>query len=122
MTIPAWPTGVPYCPIMDSVQIAQTSEPPLRTEMNAGTTRARRKYSLRIARVGFSLRMTNAQLATWRTFHDTTLGDGSARFTMPILFAGASVTKTVQIVEPPSYSRLGGGFTRVNLSLHVESL
>lgn len=108
--------------MLGSVQVPQTADAPVRSEMNSGTTRARRKYSLRIAHMSFALRMSNAQVATFKAFHETTLGDGAARFTMPVLFAGASVTRTVQFTDPPSYEVLGGGLNKVGVSLLVEAL
>lgn len=122
MTIPAWPTDLPSCPIMDSLRINQTADGPIRTDMNAGTTRARRRVSLRIAQMSLSLRMTSAQVTTFKTFHEQTLGDGAARFTMPVLFVGGKVTRTVQFADQPSYQMLGGGRWRIDLSLRVEAL
>lgn len=122
MAIPSWPTDIPSCPLLDSVQVQQTAEAPIRTEMNAGTTRARRKFSLRVARVSFPIVMKNDEVVNFRLFHERTLGDGAARFTIPILFAGARVIRTAQFAEQPSYEPAGSGRTKVNISLRVESL
>jgi hypothetical protein len=122
MTIPAWPAGVPQTALRGSIEVPQTAEPPLRSDMNSGTTRQRRKYSLRIARYSMKIVMTSAQCATFRTFHETTLGDGAARFTMDLSFNGAIVNRTCQFVEPPRYSPLGPGNMEITLSLRVEAL
>lgn len=122
MPLPQWPADVPACPLLDTTQVQQTADAPIRTEMNAGTTRARRKFTLRIARMTFSLRMTNAQVVAFRTFHEETLSDGAARFQMPILFAGTRRVETAQFAEQPAYDSLGGKLTRVSISLRVENL
>jgi hypothetical protein len=117
----AWPTDLPFCPMLSTQQVADMPATTL-TEMNAGTTRARRKYSAPMSRMGFALRMTSAQAVAFRSFHESTLEDGALAFTMPIAFAGVLRTETVQFAEPPSYAALGPGQTRVTISLRVRSL
>lgn len=122
MTIPAWPVGLPYSPLVGTLQISRTAEAPVSSDMNSGTTRRRRKYSLRIAPMTFQIMLTNSQAATFKTFHETTLGDGAARFTLPIWFAGAFATKTAVFAEPPSYDHIPPDAVKVSLSLLVEAL
>lgn len=122
MAIPAWPSTVPSCPIDGTVQVTETAPAPLRTEMNAGTTRVRRKYTVRIARMSFMLSLTNAQAAALQTFHDVTLGDGAARFTVGLLWRAATVTRTCQFADSPSYTPMGPQRQKVSISLLIESL
>lgn len=121
MTLAAWPS-IEYRPLTGSLKIAKTVEGPISSEMNSGTTRRRRKYSLRVAPVSFVLQLSNAEAAALKTFHEVTLGDGAARFTMPIYFAGAYVTKTCAFADPPSYEHPAFNLVNVSLSLLVESI
>lgn len=121
MTLPVWPAGVPVRPIEGSFQVAETAPAPLTTDMNAGTTRSRRKYTLRVAKLGFSLFLTNAEAALLQTFHETTLGDGAARFTLSLPWRGAFVTRVAKFAAPPSYLPAGGR-QKIGVALLVEAL
>ena len=122
MTLPVWPSAVPCNHIDGSMQVGATTGAPIASEMNAGTTRRRRKFTLRMAPVSFDLLVTNAQAATLQTFHETTLGDGSARFTLSFIWRGALVTRTAVFTAPPAWRPAGPGKQRVALSFHVEAL
>lgn len=122
MALPAWPDSLPSSPLLGTLQIGRTVEPPLMSEMNSGTTRSRRKYSLRIAPVSMAVLMTNEQAAALKTFHETTLGDGAARFTMPMFFAGTVATRNVKFADPPGFDHMTQQHCKVMLSLLVEAL
>lgn len=122
MTLPAWPSTVPTGHVEGTFTVQATTAPPLSTDMNAGTTRRRRKFTLRIASVSFDLLLSNAQAADLQSFHETTLGDGAARFTMALIWRGASVTRTAAFAAPPAYRSVGPKMQRVSLSLLVEAL
>lgn len=122
MTIPAWPSTVPYNPTWGSYKIERTADEPLVTDMNSGTTRRRRKYSLRIAPVLMTIPMTDAQAVAFRLWHEATLMDGVSRFTMPVYFGGSYVTRTAVLAAPPSYDHVAPNYVNVSLSLLVENL
>lgn len=123
MALPAWPVAnIPSSPLVGTFQISRTTEAPIVSEMNSGTTRRRRKVSLRVAPISFELLMTNAQAAIFKEFHETTLGDGAARFTMPILFMGQYRTQDTVFAEPPTYEHITQTHVKVGVSLLVENL
>lgn len=121
MALPGWPTIVPYASQTDDLAISQFAEPPLATEMNAGTIRQRRKYTLRISEVTVALVMSRPQFQAFRTFH-AGLGDGAARFTMPVWNGTEYVTRTVQIKDQPNMSVHAYHRRLVHMTLRVESL
>jgi hypothetical protein len=121
MPLPAWP-AIPYSPQVGTYQVERTAEAPISTEMNAGTTRRRRKFTLRIASVSMTLLMTNEEAETFREFHEDTLSDGAARFTMPVHFAGVFRTQTVLFAEPPAYDHFIPGYVKVSFGLLVENI
>lgn len=122
MSLPMWPAGLPHGPLRGSFKVTQATQPSLRSEMNAGTTRNRRKTTLRISRASVVFVFTNEQLDAFRAFHEIELGEGAARFNMPIVFGGREIVRTVLIVDPPAYDPMTRGRTRVALSLAVEAL
>ncbi|WP_131193724.1 hypothetical protein [Lichenihabitans psoromatis] len=121
MAIPTWPTDVPYTPMTSGLTITQLANPLLSTDMNAGTTRQRRKYTLRIAEMKLVIRMTPAQFASFHAFHQA-IGDGAARFTMPVWNGSGYVTRTVQIKDQPDMSPLAFRARSVGFSLRIENL
>lgn len=99
MTAQPWPTGVPQCPILNSV-----SEVPDRNVAEfvpeAGPPSTRRRTSIPTEVVGVELAMTYAQYEIFRAFYQDTLKDGALTFTYkdPVE-AGASSPPTAQIFK-----------------------
>lgn len=68
-----WPTTLP-APCSDSYQLSPV-DPTIRTDMEAGTSRARRRTTARNDKVSVSWDMSDAQLAIFRTwFEDASTG------------------------------------------------
>jgi hypothetical protein len=122
MSLPDWPATVAYAVQQGSWKVQQRHNPNLRTEMNAGTTRRRRKYTLRVAKMTFDIVMNAAQRALFEEFYDDDLGDGAARFTMPVWDGDAYVTRTCTFNAPPQYSEYAHLTVRVSFDLMVEEL
>lgn len=123
--LPTWP-AINYKPQLGSFQQSQLANPGLRTEMNAGTTRQRRKFTMRIAVQKVVIWLKASELATFVTFYETTLGDGTARFTMPVWNGAAFVTRTVALnaTDGVSYAPVStvAQLTAVGMTLQVENL
>lgn len=117
-----WPAGLPYAAQMGSWRIAERHGPNVFSQMNAGTTRARRKFSLRVARMRFDIAFTASQLATFIDFYNDDLGDGAARFNMSVWDGGAYVTRVCKFAAAPEYSEYAHLMTKVTFDLLVESL
>lgn len=108
MTLPAWPSSVPHRPRRNEWRMPEAYRQPLATEMEGGNTRLRRRAGDNVAKLEFSLRLTEAEHSDFWTFVKTTLSGGTARFTMPVYLTTSSPsTKTVQFVQPPSSSMQG---------------
>lgn len=93
-----WPVGLPYQAQKDWA-LERIHLPALRSEMNAGTERVRRKYSVRLAVAQFSIWLTAAQCKTLQAFVEDTLNDGAKRFNMPVWNFNEYVTRTCQFLE-----------------------
>jgi hypothetical protein len=123
MTIPAWPNTLPTAALLDSYQIAQSGQPPLRTEMDGGNVRMRQRFTKRIGQVSFALVMTAAQVETLKAFVWDDLDQGSSKFTMSLRIGGSATTKTVALAEGTfAASQIGFDVWRVQLTLMVDDL
>ena len=124
MTIPVWPATVNYKPTRESWRCEQDSEAPLSSDMNAGTTRRRNKYTLRIAKMSFDIEGNATEQAAFWTFYRSTLGNGSARFTMTVWDGAQYVSRTVAFQKgtTPARRMLGFNIAAISLALEVESL
>jgi hypothetical protein len=124
MTLPVWPTTLPQQCVRGSWRVPEVHAPNSSTEMNAGTTRSRRRYTLAVSRVQFDLVMNSAQLATFWGFYFNTIGSGAARFTMPVWNGAAYVNKTCRIKSAtgPQLAEFAHLQSNISLELLVESL
>ena len=123
MAIPAWPNGLPYASAYAGFSVDQIANPVLRTEMNSGVGRQRRTSTARITTMKVSIEMTGAQAAVFDAFH-ASIGDGAARFTMPVWNGGAGyVFRAVQIDQGKvTKTQLGVDDQAVAFTLRVEAL
>lgn len=122
MARPAWPAAVNHAPLQGSWKIAQKAAQPLESDMNSGATRRRNKFTLRIALVSFVLVMRADEVAAFDAFWRDVLGNGAARFDMPVWDGAAFVTRACAFHSVPSYEQHGAFQQRVTLALKVESL
>lgn len=125
--MPSWPAGLPYDVLRDRYTVGAHSQGLLKSPMQAGKTRMRRQYTVRVATMPWGREFTRAELAVFRAFLFTTLADGAAEFTMPIWDepSGDYVTKTVQIRDGAAgvaEAPFADGKTLVSFSLDVWDL
>jgi len=121
MTIPAWPS-VNYAPLAGSWSCADINGP-LKSDMNAGATRQRNKYTLQISVVQFDVVMTAAEVAAFRAWYQTTLGNGAARFSMQVWNGSAYVSRSCAFHDVPKYQQLGmAAAQKVTFQVKVEGL
>lgn len=99
-----WPTSLP-----DNFLASAYSESPpdntIRTKMDVGPPKMRRRGTAAARPIRGTLLMTDAQLATFDTFYDSTLDSGADRFDWTHPRSGSSVE--FRFVSPPSYSARG---------------
>lgn len=95
-----------------------TQTPPdvtLRTEMDAGPAKARRRFTATTAPLTGSLTLTSAQMADLLTFYAQVGGFTSFDSADP--YTGAYQKQ--RFVKPPSFKQLGGGNWQVMLNLEI---
>lgn len=123
MTLPAWPSTVPAT-ARDGWHMPSMYVAPSATEMEGGNQRLRSKPGSNVAIIEYPL--VPLSLTEWgylNTFIRTTLGNGASRFTMSLIIAGASVSKTVQLNEGKSpVVRQQDGLMHVTMQLRVYGL
>jgi len=80
MTIAAWPSTLPQCPILTGWdETPQTNVATFSPEV--GPPKYRRRSTAKAWLSDTTWRMTSAQVATFKTFYETTIADGSLPFT-----------------------------------------
>jgi hypothetical protein len=112
-----WPAGVPADPLAQSVQEA-APELMLRSAMDAGPAKQRRRFTANVRPLRFTVPMTRAQAATFDAWFLATLQGGALAFdlTHPRTLA----TVSARFTEPPAYAFEPGGTTlQVSCSLEV---
>jgi len=87
----------------------------IRTPTSTGPVKMRRRFSATVRFIQGTMLFTQAQRATFETFYQNTISEGSEtiEFTDP---EDGSTTASFRFVEPPSFSYLDAGFSRVTLS------
>ncbi|MFQ5954024.1 MAG: hypothetical protein ACE5JZ_03060 [Kiloniellales bacterium] len=114
----AWPATLPAEPL--AVAVSEGFDDSLiLTEMDAGPTKRRRRYTARADRLEVTYRMTPTELTNFRTFYGTTTNDGLTTYTMTHPITGNTVT--VGIMAPPAIRMVGGGQAYdVSLKLEIQ--
>lgn len=74
-----WPAGLPQHPLIRRARL-NPEVWKLRTQMDAGPAKVRRRRTISIDRWSMSMVLTTAQLVTFRTFFHDTIEQGSAAF------------------------------------------
>lgn len=115
MTVPAWPTTLPDELLMRGYS-QTTADLLLRSSVDAGPAKVRRRFTAGVQQVVGNLLLTGAQLAYLRTFYDTTLLGGSLRFTWiePV----TKTAKEFRFTSPIKWSS-NSGYYDVNLELEM---
>ena len=95
----------------------------IRTEMDVGAARVRRRTRARLDRVPVSWVYTDAQLATFRTWFDEDTGaaGGAAWFDITLKVDGGGTTAVEgRFMAAPSYDFLGADLWRASAELEVR--
>lgn len=117
----AWPATVPDT--FEASGFAYDSDSGvLRTDMDSGPAKARRRFTSTTKNMKGTIIMTRSQFQTWETWFQDTIFHGSLSFTMTDPVHGGSMT--VRIVgskgsKPYSWSQNG---VWVSLNLTIEKL
>lgn len=113
--MPTWPASLP-APLLNSLK-ESPPENVIRTDMDKGPAKVRRRTTANIRPISFSLRLTPAQVDTMDDFYVTDTFSGADEFAYTHPRTGDSVT--ARFVQPPEYSELEGVLYNVNVSLEI---
>ena len=115
--MPTWPASLPQVPESSSYEETAPNEL-LRTQMDSGPAKVRRRFTSGVRDYGMTFRMTKAQVATLDTFYITTLSGGVVKYDWTNPRTGA--TDTFRFKSPPKYQHRTGDFWRV--AIEIEQL
>lgn len=85
-----WPATLPQTVLSDLVRQRQAGK--VRSDMDTGPAKQRARFTATTKQFTASLMMTGAQLTTFYTFYETTLGQGAVSFTWVDPITDASAT------------------------------
>lgn len=114
--MPTWPGSLPDIPLVEQFQ----EQPPnllLRTEMDAGPAKVRRRATAGVRPMRGLISCTKAQVATLDTFYVTTCVGGSLAFDWTHPRTGAAVS--FRFRNPPMYVPDYAESWRVSLDLEA---
>jgi hypothetical protein len=89
----------------------------IRTQMDAGPAKARRRFSARVDNLQLNFLLSDTDLDTLLTFYTTTSKEGSLRFNMTHPRTGA--TDEFRFIDAPGYNRAGNHY---RVSVPVEKM
>lgn len=110
----SWPATLPQLPMASGF----SESPPdttVRTKMDAGPAKVRRRFTANVRPIKASFLMTTAQIADLDTFYVTTTVGGSASFTW--IDPRTSSSKSFRFMAPPEYNLTSGDYWSVSLQL-----
>jgi len=110
-----WPPGLPQDAFLGHVETAP--EERLRTNMDVGPPKMRRRFTAGVRNVEIPLVLTTAQSTTLMDFYTTTLTGGVGAFDWKLTRTGDTVS--FRFVEPPKIEALEPNVWKTALSLEI---
>mgnify|MGYP001455401073 CR=1 FL=1 len=114
--MPAWPETLPQSPLIDGFRETPANSS-LRTEMEAGPAKLRRRTTAAAATLSLTFIISAAQLAALDAFYADTLQGGTLAFDFTHPVTGETVS--CRFRQPPSRGTLNGGYFRAGVELEV---
>jgi len=96
----AWPASLPQSPLIAGFE-EDVPETALRTEMDAGPAKLRRRFTASVRPIKYPLILTETQVATLDTFYVTTMQAGTLPFTHTHPRTGAAIN--ARFTKAPKY-------------------
>lgn len=118
MTYLEWPSGVSY----RSEQEYWKGKPyraPLKTDMDGGNVRVRRRPGDKVGTYGWGRRFTETEMGLFISFFEDDLNLGTAKFIMPVSLYGYAYTNRVVQIVGDSIDLQTDGMTATTFSLDV---
>lgn len=120
--MPTWPASLPDCPLAGNYS-EQPQSQVLSSEMDAGPTKTRRRFTAGTTALAFDRNMTHAQLATFEEFFDNDIAAGA----LPFDIAHPRTKQVVSVLirtnkDSPPYelTPVGSGATHYRISMILE--
>lgn len=110
-----WPLSLPQEPDIGHIEEAPNNL--LRTQMDVGPPKVRRRYTAAVRSVEMPLELDDAQTTTLHDFFTTTLKDGADLFDWKLPRTGGAVT--FRFVKPPKYECIHPKRYQTVLSLEI---
>jgi hypothetical protein len=110
-----WPATLP-APSLNTLTDA-LPENRIRTQMDKGPDKVRRRTTANTAPLSFTLKLTTAQWNTLKTFYNTTLYSGVDTFDINHPADNSAIT--CRFVEPPSRTDMEGILWNVPINLEI---
>ncbi len=96
----AWPAGLPQSPLIAGFE-EEVPDIALRTEMDSGPDKLRRRFTASVRPMKYPLILTKAEVATLDTFYVATLQAGTLSFTHTHPRTAAAIS--IRFTKPPKY-------------------
>ncbi len=111
-----WPPSLPQSPLVEAYdeQLADTT---LRTQMDAGPAKARRRYATGVGNLTVQMFMNETQQQTFWSFFETTIAGGALRFEFTHPRLDTSVE--CRIVPRATLPKLRPGLYQLRMNLEV---
>lgn len=93
----------------------------IRTEMEAGSQRQRRRFTAANDQMAMSWLFTYTQMTAFRTFYNQDIGRGTDWFTMSIDVGDGMNTFDCRFTQAYQYSRVQGELWRVSGNIEVRN-
>lgn len=115
-----WPSSLP-APLLTDYGF-ETSDATVRTDMDAGAARVRRRFTAAPDMLQAGWKFTEAQMATFRTFFETDLSMGAAWFNLTIKDGRVAglVSREVRFAAPWRAAFIPGYGWHVSATLEVR--
>lgn len=113
-----WPTTLP-APNMAGYSVKPDAGF-IRTDMDAGPARQRRRYTSSPSRIPASWVFNATQMAAFKTFYETTLDVGTGWFTMTVNAGAGESALDCRFAEPYSAALVGSGIWQVSANIEVR--
>ena len=113
----AWPSTLPQASLLEGA-LETVQDATIRTEMDVGPAKRRRRYTAVVRRFSVPLILTVDQVATLETFYDSTLSGGVDAFDWLHPRTGASVS--LAFVSRYQLQPIGAGYYRALLELELQ--
>lgn len=117
MANPAWPSGLPQY-VLQSGYREEKQDQVLRSNMEGGATKSRRRFTARFDLIDVRMRMSSEQAAQFENFYETTLKGGALNFDW--IHPRRRTVKAMQIIGKVSISAADGDNFDVAFKVEIK--